>query len=81
VIVEGAKAAMNAAELRDKTPDQLRDTLDPAEEGSVQPALPPGQRGPWKTPRRCGSVRRDVARVKTMLNEKAAQPAAAEGIA
>jgi large subunit ribosomal protein L29 len=79
VIVEGAKAAMNAAELRDKTPDQLRDTLVQLKKEAFNLRFRQASGGLEDTAQ-MRRVRRDVARVKTVLNEKAAQPAAAEGI-
>ena len=66
---------MNAAELRDKTPDQLREDLVnlKKEQFNLRFQAATGQ---IENPARMKSVRRDVARVKTVLNEKAAQAAA-----
>ena len=67
---------MNAEELRDKTPDQLREELVnlKKEQFNLRFQAATGQ---LENPARMKSVRRNVARVLTVLNEKAA-PAAAE---
>ncbi len=61
---------MNAAELRDKTPDQLREELVnlKKEQFNLRFQAATGQ---IENPARMKTVRRDVARVKTVLNEKA----------
>lgn len=66
---------MNAAELRDKTPDQLREQLLALkkEQFNLRFQAATGQIG---NAARIRLVRRDVARVKTVLNQKAAQAAA-----
>ncbi len=66
---------MNAAELRDKTPDQLREALVnlKKEQFNLRFQAATGQ---LENPARIRAVRRDVARVLTVLNEKAAQAAA-----
>ncbi len=66
---------MNAAELRDKTPDQLRDELVTLKKEQFNLRFQAAT-GQIENPARMKSVRRDVARVKTVLNEKAAQAAA-----
>ena len=65
---------MNASELRDKTPDQLRDELInlKKEQFNLRFQAATGQ---IENPARMKAVRRDVARVKTVLTEKAAQAA------
>ncbi|KRS16056.1 50S ribosomal protein L29 [Roseovarius indicus] len=66
---------MNAAELRDKTPDQLREELVnlKKEQFNLRFQAATGQ---LENPARMKSVRRNVARVLTVLNEKAASAAA-----
>ncbi|WP_371228576.1 50S ribosomal protein L29 [Roseovarius sp. 2305UL8-3] len=65
---------MNAHELRDKTPDQLREELVnlKKEQFNLRFQAATGQ---IENPARMKTVRRDVARVKTVLNEKAASAA------
>jgi large subunit ribosomal protein L29 len=65
---------MDAAELRNKTPDQLREDLVnlKKEQFNLRFQAATGQ---IENPARMKTVRRDVARVKTVLNEKAAQAA------
>ena len=62
---------MSASELRDKTPDQLRDELVnlKKEQFNLRFQAATGQ---LENPARMKTVRRDVARVLTVLNEKAA---------
>ena len=68
---------MNAHELRDKTPDQLRDELVNLKKESFnlrfQQATGQMENTAWMR-----QVRRDTARVKTILNEKAAAAAGEE---
>jgi large subunit ribosomal protein L29 len=66
---------MSAQELRDKTPDQLREELVnlKKEQFNLRFQAATGQ---LENAARIKSVRRDVARVKTVLNEKAAAAAA-----
>ena len=61
---------MSAQELRDKTPDQLREELVnlKKEQFNLRFQAATGQ---LENPARVKSVRRDVARVLTVLNEKA----------
>ena len=61
---------MNAAELRDKTPDQLREELANLKKESFNLRFQQAT-GQLENPARLRSVRRDVARVNTILNEKA----------
>ena len=65
---------MNAAELRDKTPDQLRDELANLKKEAFNLRFQQAT-GQLESTARMRSVRRDVARVKTILNEKAAAAA------
>ncbi len=67
---------MNAQELRDKTPDQLRDELATLKKEAFNLRFQAAT-GALENPARMRQVRRDVARVNTILNEKA-QAAAAE---
>lgn len=68
---------MNAADLRDKTPDELRDTLSDLKKEAFNLRFQQATNQLENTAR-MRSVRRDAARVKTILNEKAAA-AAQEG--
>ena len=61
---------MNAHELRDKTPDQLRDELANLKKEAFNLRFQQAT-GSIENPSRLRSVRRDAARVKTILNEKA----------
>ena len=65
---------MNAQELRDKTPDQLRDDLVQLKKEAFNLRFQAAA-GSLENPARMRQVRRDVARVKTILNEKAAAAA------
>lgn len=65
---------MNAKELRDKTPDQLRDELVNLKKEAFNLRFQQAT-GQLENPARLRSVRRDAARVKTILNEKAAAAA------
>lgn len=62
--------AMNAKELRDKTPDQLREELASLKKESFNLRFQQAT-GSLENPARMRKVRRDAARVKTILNEKA----------
>ena len=61
---------MNAAELRDNTPDQLREELANLKKEQFNLRFQAAT-GALENPARMNAVRRDVARVKTVLNEKA----------
>ncbi|MBS8226841.1 50S ribosomal protein L29 [Vannielia litorea] len=61
---------MNAQELRDKTPDQLRDQLVDLKKEAFNLRFQQAG-GSIENTARMRTVRRDVARVKTILNEKA----------
>ncbi len=65
---------MNAQELRDKTPDQLRDELTSLKKEAFNLRFQAAT-GQLENPARLRTVKRDVARVKTILNEKAAAAA------
>ena len=66
---------MDANELRDKTPDQLRDELANLKKEAFNLRFQQAT-GQLENTARMRSVRRDAARVKTILNEKAAAAAA-----
>ena len=62
---------MSAQELRDKTPDQLRDQLTDLKKEAFNLRFQQAG-GTLENTARMRVVRRDAARVKTILNEKAA---------
>jgi len=66
---------MNADELRAKSPDQLRDQLVALKKEAFNLRFQKATNQMENTAR-MRQVRRDVARVKTVLNQKAAQAAA-----
>ena len=68
---------MNAAELRDKTPDQLREELEGLKKEAFNLRFQQAT-GQLESTARMRSVRRDAARVKTILNEKARAAASEE---
>lgn len=61
---------MNAQELRDKTPDQLREELSNLKKESFNLRFQQAT-GSLENAARMRQVRRSAARVKTILNEKA----------
>jgi len=69
------RQAMDAKDLREKTPDQLRDELENLKKEAFNLRFQQATNQLENTAR-MRAVRRDVARVKTILNEKAAQAAA-----
>ena len=66
---------MNAKELHDKTPDQLRDELVNLKKEAFNLRFQQAT-GQIENSARLRTVRRDAARVLTVLNEKAAAAAA-----
>ncbi len=66
---------MNAQELRNKSLDQLREDLVSLKKEAFNLRFQQAT-GQLESTARMKSVRRDVARVKTVLNEKAASAAA-----
>ncbi|AXQ94396.1 50S ribosomal protein L29 [Cereibacter azotoformans] len=66
---------MNAQELRSKTPDQLRDQLVALKKEAFNLRFQQAT-GQLENTARMRAVRRDVARIKTVLNEMAASAAA-----
>ena len=65
---------MKAQELRDKTPDQLRDQLASLKKEAFNLRFQKAT-GQLENTSRMQVVRRDAARVKTILNQKAAAAA------
>ena len=68
---------MNAQELRDKTPDQLRDELVNLKKEAFNLRFQQAS-GNIENTARMRIVRRSVARVMTILNQKAADAANSE---
>ena len=65
---------MKAEELRGKTPDQLRDSLVALKKEAFNLRFQQAT-GQLENTARVRIVRRDVARIKTVLNAKAAEAA------
>jgi len=61
---------MDASELRDKTPDQLKDQLANLKKEAFNLRFQQAT-GALESTARMKAVRREAARVKTVLNEKA----------
>lgn len=68
---------MKAADLRDKTPDQLREELANLKKQSFNLRFQQAT-GQLENTAAFRKARRDAARVKTVLNQKAAAAAAGE---
>ncbi len=66
---------MNATDLRAKTPEELKSELETLKKESFNLRFQ-GATGQLENTSRMRTVRRAAARVKTILNEKAAQAAA-----
>lgn len=66
---------MDAKELKSKTPDQLKDQLVALKKEAFNLRFQQAT-GQLENTARMRAVRRDVARVKTILNQKAAEAAA-----
>jgi large subunit ribosomal protein L29 len=66
--------AMKAADIREKTPDQLRDQLASLKKEAFNLRFQKAT-GQLENTSRMEIVRRDAARVKTILNQKAAAAA------
>ena len=66
---------MNAEELKGKTPDQLRDALVSLKKEAFNLRFQQAT-GQLENTARMRLVKRDVARVKTVLTQKAAEAAA-----
>jgi large subunit ribosomal protein L29 len=71
------KTAMDVKELRARTPDQLRDDLVALKKEGFNLRFQQAT-GQLENTSRMRAVRRDAARVKTILNEKAAAAASKE---
>ena len=69
---------MNAQELRDKTPDQLKEELANLKKESFNLRFQQAT-GQLESTARMKAARREAARVKTILNEKAAAAATEQG--
>ena len=65
---------MKAADLREKSPDQLRESLASLKKEAFNLRFQKAT-GQLENTSRMSAVRRDAARVKTILNEKAAAAA------
>ncbi len=61
---------MNASDLRDKTPDELRDQLTGLKKEAFNLRFQQAT-GAMENTARVRQIRRDTARVMTVLNEKA----------
>jgi len=68
---------MKAADLREKTPDQLREQLASLKKEAFNLRFQKAT-GQLENTSRMQIVRRDAARVKTILNQKAAAAAGAD---
>lgn len=68
---------MNASDLRDKSADELRDQLVALKKEAFNLRFQQAT-GQLENTARMRTVRRDTARVKTILNEKAAAAASTE---
>ena len=68
---------MKAQDLRDKTPDQLRESLASLKKEAFNLRFQKAT-GQLENTSRMQVVRRDAARVKTILNQKAAAAASAD---
>ena len=66
---------MNATELKAKTPDQLRDELVTLKKEAFNLRFRQAS-GQLENTARMNAVRKDVARIKTVLTQKAADAAA-----
>lgn len=66
---------MDATDLRGKTPDELRDALKDLKKEAFNLRFQQAT-GQLENTARMRAVKRDVARVNTILNEKAAEAAA-----
>lgn len=66
---------MDAVDLRAKTPDELKDQLVALKKEAFNLRFQQAT-GALENTARMRAVRRDVARVKTVLNQKAAEAAA-----
>lgn len=65
---------MKAEEMRGKTPDQLRDSLVALKKEAFNLRFQQAT-GQLENTARMNAIRKDVARIKTVLNQKAAEAA------
>ena len=68
---------MSAADMREKTPDQLREQLEALKKEAFNLRFQQAT-GQLENTSQMRNVRRDAARVKTILNEKARAAASEE---
>ena len=68
---------MKAAELKDKTPEQLREQLVALKKEAFNLRFQQAT-GQMESTARMRAVRRDVARIKTVMNQKAAAAAVSQ---
>jgi large subunit ribosomal protein L29 len=76
-ICQGRDVAMKATELRDKTPDQLREEIESLKKEAFNLRFQAAT-GQLENTARKRTVRRGAARAMTILNEKARAAAASE---
>ncbi len=73
-MIEKRTKAVKADELRGKTPDQLRDSLVALKKEAFNLRFQQAT-GQLENTARFNAIRKDVARIKTVLNQKAAEAA------
>lgn len=73
-MLKKGKGEMNAQELKTKSPDQLRDELVALKKEAFNLRFQQAT-GQLENTARMNAVRKDVARIKTVLNQKAAEAA------
>jgi large subunit ribosomal protein L29 len=73
-VIEKRTKAVKADELRGKTPDQLRDSLVALKKEAFNLRFQQAT-GQLENTARFNAIRKDVARIKTVLNQKAAEAA------
>jgi len=73
-VIEKRTKAVKAEELRGKTPDQLRDSLVALKKEAFNLRFQQAT-GQLENTARMRNIRRDVARIMTVLNQKAAEAA------
>jgi large subunit ribosomal protein L29 len=73
-VIEKRTKAVKAEELRGKTPDQLRDSLVALKKEAFNLRFQQAT-GQLENTARFNAIRKDVARIKTVLNQKAAEAA------
>jgi large subunit ribosomal protein L29 len=73
-VIEKRTKAVKADELRGKTPDQLRDSLVSLKKEAFNLRFQQAT-GQLENTARFNAIRKDVARIKTVLNQKAAEAA------